>query len=124
LITEINRCGRSIKGRLATLPPPIEAPRSALHNLCNAFEKDLKEFLEGDYNKKDLDVEIAAANKEFLRNVKFSIAEFGLADYDEIAAGITMKSANDFLFEKHGIQQFIKFLIISFFRPGKTDYSA
>jgi hypothetical protein len=100
---EITRCCQDINNRLGALPPPIKAPRSCLHNLCIIFERDLKEWIGGEHNKKDLAVRIAEEDKKFLRDVKYSIAKFGLVDRDEEAARITTKCANDFLFQKQGM---------------------
>jgi hypothetical protein len=87
------------------LPPPIESPRSSLHNLCLAYERDLKERIKGEFNKKELVVMIAEADKEFLKDIKFSIAKFGLVDVDEEKATIMKRCANDFLFEKQRISR-------------------
>ena len=96
--------------QLAKLPPPIEAPRSSLHNLCATFERDLKEWISGEFDKKTFVVKLGEADKEFLKDIKCSIARFGLADRDEEMAGVMAKTANDFLFENKGtllITQFI-----------------
>lgn len=88
--------------RLAKLPPPIEAPRQSLHSLCVSFERDLKDWITGEGDKKDFVINIEKSDKQFLKEVKFSIATFGLADFDEEAAGTVKKVANDFLFENKG----------------------
>ena len=99
LINEITRCSVDIKCKLGELPPLIETPRSSLHNLCLAFERELKEQIEGEFNKNQLVVMIAEADKEFLKDIKFSIAKFGLVDHDEEKTTIMKRCANDFLFE-------------------------
>jgi len=105
LIKEITHCSLELQSKLGELPPPIEEPRSALHNLCIAFERDLKAWVTGDFDKKDFVVKLGKLDRDFLKNIKFSIAKFGLGDYDEEKEGVIRKCANDFLFEKQRISQ-------------------
>ena len=103
LIKEIMRCRQDIKARLAELPPPIEAPVTSLRSICFDFVRETKEWIRGHFDKRDLVVEIGEADKKFLKDIKYSIAKFGLADHDQERDNLQMKCANDFLFEKHGM---------------------
>ena len=43
---------------------------------------------------------INEADRRFMDAVKYSIAQFGLADHEEKEQGVLPKIANEFLFEK------------------------
>ena len=86
---------------MRALPRPInEAPQHYLLKLCNDFVTHLTDCIKGDNDRKDLALKVAEADRRFIDSIKGSIAQFGLADYDEKKRGILGKSANELLFEK------------------------
>jgi hypothetical protein len=94
---------KTIRERYRALPRPVgDAPHLYLHQLCHNFTNRLTESVKGINDKKDLSLMIEEADRRLLESLKFSVAQFGLADYDEKKRGILTKSANDFLLEKPG----------------------
>ena len=83
------------------LPRPIGgAPQSFLLQICRDFMDDMSSRIKGENDQKDLSMQIEDADERFMVAIKYSVAQFGLADHDELQLGITLRSANDFLFEK------------------------
>lgn len=83
------------------LPRPVGgAPQSFLLQICRDFVDDMSSRIRGENDQKELAMQIEDADERFMVSVKYSVAQFGLADHEELQLGVSLKSANDFLFEK------------------------
>jgi hypothetical protein len=100
LIGEVNSCIRATSEKLKALPRPVrDSPHLYLNQICRDFIESLSQCIHGENDQKDLVLMIEEADRCLLDAVKFSVAQFGLANHDEKQLGLLPRTANEFMLE-------------------------